>query len=195
MRDGCAAGCARPADQASGVVGRPWAAGHERCGSPLSLCLYWCLCVRVLLFEPFLRGETLDAWQRVSSRPHRHCGSSLSCSHWRDSSTAVSEHSQIIMIWTCDVIMIWDSELIAAVLWHPAEHSNFGVADSQTCLFVAGFHTSCPVGLGQLNNQEAVAQGCPAWFRAATGPTVPYKASLGARVAAEATRMGSYVHH
>merc|ERR1712205_179077 len=62
-------------------------------------------------------------------------------------------------------------------------------------LDMSGFHTSCPVGLGQLNNQEAVAQGCPAWFRAATGPTVPYKASLGARVAAEATRMGSYVHH
>ena len=33
----------------------------------------------------------------------------------------------------------------------------------------SGFHTSCPVGLGQLNNQEAVAQGCPAWYRAATG--------------------------
>ena len=45
-------------------------------------------------------------------------------------------------------------------------------------LSLAGFHTSCPVGLGQLNNQEMVAQGCPAWYRASTGATVPYSQSM-----------------
>ena len=64
--------------------------------------------------------------------------------------------------------------------------------DSATSMNLAGFHTSCPVGLGQLNNQEAVAQGCPAWYRASTGATVPYSQSMAARVAAEAKEMGKY---
>jgi hypothetical protein len=54
---------------------------------------------------------------------------------------------------------------------------------------MSGFHTACPVGLGQLNNQVAVAQGCPAWYRASTGATVPYAQSMEARVAAEAKKL------
>ena len=132
----------------------------------LCLCVfYWFLCVRVLLCEPFLRGEALHAGQRVSSRPHRHCGSSLSCPHRRDSSTAVSEHSQIIMIWTCDVIMIWDYELIAAVLWHPAEHSNFGVADSLKRVSLSqGFIQVAPWGLDSSTTKKRSRKDAPPGF-------------------------------
>ena len=63
----------------------------------LCLCVCFCLCVCACACEPILCGEALHAGQRVSSRPHRHCGLSLSCPHWRDNSTAFSEHSQIII--------------------------------------------------------------------------------------------------